>query len=241
MAGQSNAVGYGATESTETPSAQDAIDYNTVSGHVRDVRDPTGFNSYKAEFGSFIPKFVKDYVAATGHNVLIVKTAVGGTSQAQWESGDLLNTSITGINDAATWADGLGAIVELKGILWSQGERDASNINAGSQTKAAYKTSFTNMINTLRTTFGTDLHIFIARTGTQTGASDVGYQDIRDAQDELAAASSYVVMAHTNSVNFAAQSKMVDSLHYNTNGLDEIGAAFASSVAATAPTGIPLP
>lgn len=241
VGGQSNARGLGTGASSVTPSGAYLVDYDSSGNTVKAIGDPSGFGSSIAVTGSFIPNFVDDYTQATGRNVAIVKLAQNGSSQADWaDSNGLLGDAITAINGAGGYFSALGITPLLKGVLWSQGETDASAINSATQTKAGYKSSFSSMIDDLRTEYGTELHLYMVRTGTNTGESDTGYSDIRDGQDELAAASSYVVMAHTDAVNFPGAGKLVDALHYSTPAQDEIGAALASSVVSDSPTGIDI-
>jgi len=246
-AGQSNARGTGPTASTQTPTAGTAFDFNWNTHNYENLDDPRGYGVNAAVNGSWSPKFCKDYYAATGRKVGIVACATGSSEQAEgsnqlpansWDaSGDLTGIAIGKIKKAIEHFTASGFNVSFKGCNWSQGETDGIGINASAITKATYKAALIAMIGRFRAAFG-DIHFWISRTGTKTDDSDAGYEDIREAQDEVAAAYDYVHMAFTGAVDFPGESKMSDNFHYTTVAYDEIGAALAVSAAATGNDGV---
>ncbi len=71
--------------------------------------------------------------------------------------------------------------------------------------------------------------MWVSRTGRPNSADTSGFQDVRDAQDEVATADDFVVMAFTGAVDFPGEGKMADELHYDQTGLDEMGTAMGTS------------
>ncbi len=227
VGGQSNAEGHGEGSPNVISGA-----YEVDGSTVKNLSDPVG----DADTGSAWPAFAKKYHSATGRCIAIVELAKGSTAQAaaanggagNWDtSGSLRGNLVSGVKNAITTLQNKGFNVRYKGILWSQGERDAQAIDSGDITKSDYKTAF----QTLTAYFETQLggRMYVARTGTKDSGDTSGFQDVRDAQDEIAAKKDFVVMAFTDAVDFPAEGKMADNLHYDQDGLDEMGRAMAAS------------
>ena len=238
-AGQSNMVGYGATASAAVPSDGEAYDINPSTFTLKVLTDPTGSGTALSSTGSMLPSFCSQYNIITGRKVAIIKSAKAGTAQhyladsgaGNWDdTGELYSKAVADTYKAIRYLQSRGYSVRFKGILWSQGEADAVNILSTTITKAQYKAAAINMFQKFRAEFG-DIEVILQRTGRPLSADNSGYIQVRAAQDELEAENTYIHIGYTNAVNFPAESKMIDELHYTTAGYDDIGTALAVKAA----------
>ena len=161
IAGQSNAVGYGGTvpgigcgtlgcwDGVYPPAPSPGVyqydaGTNTISAGAEPSHWTQSLFQYTSGSGGAWGAFANRYVAATGHNVLLVPSASGGTYQAQaavasnsiqptlnWEAGGLLfNASIANLNAAIAKATAQGFAPVVKYLFWMQGEADANAIGS---------------------------------------------------------------------------------------------------------------
>jgi hypothetical protein len=127
MAGQSNMAGRGIVESQDTVTSDRIFTINAAGQFTR-AQEPLHFYEPTRtgldcgmSFAFELLKHIPDSV-----NLLIVPTAIGGSSLRQW-TGDSLYRGVhllTNFREKAEWAKQYGAI---KGILWHQGESDAND------------------------------------------------------------------------------------------------------------------
>ena len=83
VAGQSNAVGQGNKDSSVLCGIHTAFEYRMNDSSFAPLRDPAGENwqnFQRANTGSFIPAFAKQYHSQTAKAVLIISAARGGSS-----------------------------------------------------------------------------------------------------------------------------------------------------------------
>lgn len=112
-------------------------------------------------------------------------------------------------------------------IIISLGERDAQQIDSEpTYTKALAKTAFQDLINRIKTDYP-GVIILITELGQLTTGDTAGWQDVRALQNETANEIDNVYISFNNAKNFPAQSKMVDTIHYNFVGNEEMGRANA--------------
>lgn len=230
IAGQSNAQGQGDSTGGIKIVSGRALQYysstlSTITG------DPVG----NALTGSAWPAFINNYYNITGIKVCLVPTAIASTSQTYaanggagtWDTGGtLFNTSVTALNAALTALRAAGYTPNLRGILWCQGEIDGGSITATTITKAQYKTALQTMIANYRTQLGRNLPFYIFRTG---GNGTTGPTQVRDAQEEVAAADYFTDVVFRNAVDFPSRS-LQNGAHYFQAGYDEMGAWGAINV-----------
>lgn len=103
--------------------------------------------------------------------------------------------------------------------------------------QADYRTCLQNMLNYFRTTT-TDsttfpqLPFYISQTGASQGGDSLGYQKVRQAQDQVAQADPYTKIAFRGAVDFIARGMMQPggSLHYLQEGYNEMGREMAKAV-----------
>lgn len=171
VAGQSNAKG--------SPQADDALAYSPIptpgTAYQYDVNDAISAGVdpiYTTDTGSAWPAFMQTYYVLTGHVVGVIGTAIGGSGQ--WGGQCVAPASPTNVNGCwdpaasptnitaavARVQAGLAAYVaagftpSFKGILWAQGEADASYVNVGQESGSDYSTSFDAMRVSLLATLG---------------------------------------------------------------------------------------
>lgn len=143
IGGQSNAQGFnGATTSALaallTPQVPAGC-FQYYGGTISAANDPVG----NASPSSAWPAFCAAYRAATGRNILLVPSAIGGTNQSyltqalvlnNWDdpaissTGTLAPNLVANVNAAMTAARAASYTPTFRGILWSQGENDAGSI-----------------------------------------------------------------------------------------------------------------
>lgn len=258
IGGQSNAVGEGNASSSMQVASGTAYQY--YNGAITLANDPVGPAGNQSNIpagalgGSAWPAFAVAYTRATGHRIGFVPAAVAGSSMeyqaddghGNWDvpahGGTLYGTSNTLLTSAMTAYRNYGFAPVFKGILWSQGEADASNINAGTVgvSQANYISAFETMITNYKTIYGTSTPLYIFETGNVGSVqSDAGYAQIRAAQELVArsAASNslgsdtYAKLVFQNALSFQTRGLMqADQIHYSQFGYNEMGTVGASNV-----------
>ncbi|WP_423744715.1 sialate O-acetylesterase (plasmid) [Haladaptatus sp. SPP-AMP-3] len=242
-AGQSNAGGRG--DATQSPdlSPGTAIEYRNKSASFADpLDDPVQGGVWNgtwfgAETGSAWPSFFKDYYAHTERKACLVGTAVGGSAEHRdaeyhagkhWDDGgDLYPMSVNQIHEAMTALETDGYNPQFRGILWSQGERDATEITDGNLTKSQYKSAFETMLSKFRTEFRSSLPFFLFQTGTRKSGDTTGMQRVRAAQDEVVTSDPYTYMVSDKQKDLPYN----NDLHYTQDGYNTMGEVGALNVA----------
>lgn len=173
--------------------------------------------------------FVNAYQRVTGHSVLMIPAAVGGTailpsspeppSNSWAPNGDLFEASIARAFEAVAEA---GPIARI-GIIFAQGETDARQIARGEATGAYYEAALHQLIDRYRIIFGPTLPFYIIRTGRyQTLQFETGMEAVRTAQERVAAADGPTWIVYRHTVLFPARGWMRDEVHYSPRGLEDI-------------------
>lgn len=156
--------------------------------------------------------------------------ADSGTSHNWGPTAELRGLAETKTADALTE---LG-LISPRAALWCQGERDAQQIDdVVSYTKDDAKTA---MIAVIDWWFGLypNCPFLISVTGdTQAGDNTQGWQDLRDVQRQMADLYDLVYIAFDGAKDFPGEGKMYNHLHYNYEGLKDMGEAFADQVILT--------
>ena len=166
VAGQSNALGYQSFvidptthKDVFTEQGSSAADHKVLltyqeSGTAGGVLPPGRLDSSQKRSGASSPIFGPEvglarYLYGAGHrDLFVVKVAFSGTSLAvDWSShGDDLQSLITRVEAAETWATDNGWSPTVRGIYWMQGESDAMNATYA----AAYRTNLLQFIVNVR-------------------------------------------------------------------------------------------
>ncbi len=232
LAGQSNASGQGDSAlSNSRYFSPNAIEYDILEDRLKELHDPTG-QSWKAlqpaNSGSILPAFAFTITNKTKKKVIVISAARGGSSCNQkaelsdygtWDStGNLFEQTKEKVNAALKHVQ-----CNLSGIIWMQGERDANAINDGLLTGEAYKSSLISLIVRFRNEFGHEVPFFVTQTGYQSGRPMYGNDQIRKIQSDVTRELANVYIAYSETSSFVEKNWMKDHVHYNQNGLNDIG------------------
>lgn len=171
----------------------------------------------------------------TTERVAIIKYGSSGTSLAvDWVPGGDATTTGDGSHYvsfqnrvtsgmAALAAAYPGAVVEIEGMLWVQGERDAK---AGLSYEDLYEANLTNFIADVRATYGSDLPFVISRLSDgQTNISPEPLATVRAAQTAVASADPFAPLIDTDGFGLNG-----DNLHFSAAGQQDLGNAAAATL-----------
>ncbi|HEY2071233.1 MAG TPA: sialate O-acetylesterase [Rhizomicrobium sp.] len=234
IVGQSNALGEG--NAAQSPAIVPGTVLQFYQGQIKPGSDPVG-----ASIGSAWPAFGNAYYAVNKRRVLFVPFAVGKTAQeasadtggGNWDTGStLLSDSMLEVDIAMTALAKAGDVPAFKGVLWVQGEDDAQAINLARPNVSAanYEAALKRMIATYRAHFGATMPFYLFRTGTEVGASDLGYHAVRDAQEDAGQSDPYTYVVFRNAYDFWWRLMMSTNVHYTQPAYNEMGADGAATV-----------
>lgn len=240
IAGQSNAVGQGNAEESPSPPSDTAAEYSLSSQNGFEVlTDPVGFARYRAGTGSAWPAFANTYWEETNSPSVYVPTAIGGTgvhpdsdSGAVWGgSNGLLYRALGHLRGALNNLDNAGIGTNFRGVLWHQGERDASAIDNSQISPSDFREEFTDMIRLYRSEVGGgQAKFWIFQIGRPRDEDTPGFQHVREIQREVAENDEHSKLVFDDCVNFPEEGKMTDGVHYNQEGLNEMGRTGAANI-----------
>lgn len=168
--------------------------------------------AWAANTGAASIAFANALTAAQGIPIAIGDYGLDGTALLQEADtvGYWLNTAAN--QPYAKFLAGINSVGgKCAGIIWDQGQKEGSL--SGSVTKAEYKSGLQTLFARIRTDLGQpNLPMLIAPLGRYTGGStDAAWQDVRDAQYEVAAEANNYLALQTYDVELA-----VDGVHYST-------------------------
>ena len=230
LAGQSNAVGQGDSVTSLKCKPNTSFEFDASANHFFPLKDPAG-NPWKlfqrAGSGSVAPPFAKRLNELTGKQIYMVTAARGGASCSMkaemsdyntWDSsGKLFAMAV----EKAKMAEARSGI-NLSGIIWMQGERDANAIVNGQMTGIEYQKSLENLINRFRKEFGRKLPFYIVQTAYQQDKGPAGCDAVRAAQVAVAIKMKRVYIAYGETGDFARRKWFKDIVHYNQEALNDI-------------------
>ena len=241
IAGQSNAVGQGNKDSSVSCGIQTAFEYRMGDTSLSPLRDPAGEDwghFQKANTGSFIPAFAKQYHDQTGKQVMIVSAARGGSSchtNAELENygtwatkGNipLLENAVIKTRQAMQYS-----ALPLSGVIWCQGERDANALNTGQLTAMEYETALIDLAGRFRKALGETLPFYIIQTGFYKNHTREGFDGVRKVQEKVAERLPNTFLVYKNTGEFEKLGWMKDEIHYSQRGLNDIGEKIANAIA----------
>jgi hypothetical protein len=189
--------------------------------------------SESSQFGPEITfgRAMADLLSGSGTSrVAIIKYANGGTNlEINWRAGG--NGTLNG--DGAEYlafqsgvSNGLAAIraaypvatVQIEGMIWMQGESDAT-----SGYQASYYFNLTNFIADIRATYGSHLPFVLGRlSSAQKSISAAALNVVQNAQGGAAAGDVWTRTVYTDGF-----SVKTDNLHFDAGGQKALGQAFA--------------
>ncbi|OYX93959.1 MAG: hypothetical protein B7Y76_11195, partial [Sphingobacteriia bacterium 35-40-5] len=230
LAGQSNAGGLGDSALSNQHLTNRAFEYDVLVDQIKPLRDPAGQNWKSLESvrgrGTILPSFTKTFSLLQQEDVIVVHAARSGSScsvkaeldnYGTWDSsGKLIWSAIEKTSKAV-----LASKVNLSGIIWMQGERDANGIHAGKLTALEYKAALIWVINAFREKFGKTTPFFIVQTGYQSGREQNGNDAVRLMQETVSKELDNVFIVYTETNLFFERGWMRDFVHYSQQGLND--------------------
>ncbi len=240
LAGQSNACGMGDSSKSNRYCTESTFEYDALLDSVKPLKDPMGqvWESLQtARRGSIGPTFSKVYSDLSHEKVIIFTAARGGSSccnkaeldnYGTWDTSGHLLVLPLAIKKAKMAIVKTG--LPLKGIIWMQGERDANAINDSKQTKEEFKEALKSIIERFRASLGKNVPFFIVKTGYQTDRPQMGNDAVRAMQEEVAKELKNVYVVYNDTDLFIEKKWMYDKVHYNQQGLDDIGKTIAPKI-----------
>lgn len=218
LAGQSNMAGRGKVEPIDT-----IPDYRIFTidkkGEFVLAKEPLHFYEPTKtgldcglSFGKELLNHIPDSIS-----VLIVPTAVGGSSISQWINDSTFRnvTLLTNFKEKIEIGKKYGSI---KGILWHQGESDAT----AQETIEAYNKQLHKLFTLFRNQIGnSELPIMVGKLGSFSKTDD-NWQAINTKIEEYIKTDPNSYFIKTNDLKDKG-----DRVHFNSKGQREIGKRFA--------------
>ena len=225
LGGQSNMLG-GSTDENDLPvglqgEQTDVLFYHNGLSALGNLQPGSG--STAIAFGPEITfgRTVADTYA--NDSFALIKYAKGGTDlENDWDpaTGAEYTTFREVVTQGLAKLTEAGHEVEIVGMLWTQGERDAKQ-----GFEAAYETNLTNFIADIRSRYGADLPFFISQLSSQqTDIPAAPLAQVRQAQANVAAADpdSHLIVTDTYGMQ-------ADNLHFTSAGQMALGDGFADA------------
>ena len=181
--------------------------------------------------------FATAYADATGEAVGLIPAAHGGTSLAEWKPGHSVQPDASPLTLYGAMLDRvrrarLRSDVQLRGVLWYQGESDANTVDAPS-----YAERFDHWLARLRRDLDEpDLPLYAVQLGPYSGSdqsdanTNSAWDLIREAQRTLPSRS------RDTGIVSAVDLGLCDPIHIDAPSLERLGRRLAR-LAATASTG----
>lgn len=240
VAGQSNAVGQGDSTTSVKCSPNSAFEYRFTDDTLVHLQDPVGAKEMsfeKAGKGSICPAFAQKYAELTKKQVIIVAAARGGASchvkaeldnYGTWDKTGRLQLFEKAVQKTEKAIAKTG--VKLNGIIWLQGERDANAINSKNLTIEEYQQALENLITRFRAKFGRKVGFYIVQTGYYTDHPKEGFDQVRQAQKNVAQKLKRTYIVYENTHQFKEKGWLKDLIHYNQTALNDIGETIAKYI-----------
>lgn len=241
IAGQSNADGRAVVSGlpAQLQSPQDDVDFfYKTEGNTAALTTLRPGLTETSQFGPEIllgRRFADLHSSEPGTRVALIKYANGGTSlYSDWKAGGDASATGDGPEYAIfqqTVTSGLAALaaahpsasIEIDAMVWMQGESDTNSLTQAN----AYQSNLANLIADLRATYGATLPFIIGRLSDGQTANDAtGMDIIQAAQDAVAATDPLTEIINTNAFSLKG-----DNLHFDANGQQSLGSAFADESA----------
>lgn len=218
LAGQSNMAGRGKVEPIDTIPNPRILSINK-NGSLIIAKEPLHFYETSMtgldcglSFGKELLKYVPDNIS-----LLIIPTAVGGSSIGQWINDESFRnvTLLSNFKEKVEIGKKYG---KIKGVLWHQGENDAT----AKETIAIYDEQLRKLFTLFRNeTDNQTLPIFLGKLGTYS-KTDESWQEINSKIEDFIKTDSNVYLIRTNDLKHKG-----DNVHFNSEGQREIGKRFA--------------
>ncbi len=219
LAGQSNMAGRGFVEPADTLVNPHILSIDAEANLIY-AKEPLHFyepGRNGLDCGITFAKTLQKQIS-TGISILLLPTAIGGSSISQW-LGDSLYRGIhllQNFKEKMTMGKKYG---QIKGILWHQGESDAN-----SNSLPMYQKRLETLVNSFREIAqNKKLPVMIGELGTYSKNKE-NWQAINTAIHAYAATDKYVSIVSTGDLQHRG-----DSIHFNTEGQRLLGERFAGA------------
>lgn len=218
LAGQSNMAGRGKIEPIDTIQDSRIFTINKERELIL-AKEPLHFYEPSMtgldcglSFGKELLKYIPDSIS-----VLIIPTAVGGSSISQWIN-DSTFRSVTLLSNFKENIEIGKKYGTVKGILWHQGENDAT----AQETIEIYKKQLQKLFNLFRNSIdNNELPIIIGELGSFS-ETDTNWQAINSKIGEYVKTDPNSYFIKTNDLKDKG-----DRVHFDSEGQREIGKRFA--------------
>jgi len=248
--GQSNMEGKGS--SAASPSVANGSIEIRRNGTIQALADPVDASST----GSLYPAFANEWFTRTGKPSAVMNSAFGNTSLLPNASGNWspngANRSLATANEFTAWraiSDSSSYHFGQRNALWLQGENDAGTYNGTTITDTLYTSALENLFDYFDDNLVSLDSIGVITIGTPAASGGAvvdmadsttidNFSKIRRATALGAAAHSKASVVYEGTASYDGLGFMGDTVHYNQDGLDEIGRCAARRLSgnSTAPT-----
>lgn len=242
VGGQSNAKGHAPVSTQPKMPAGVVYVLDSLRNWYNDTTQSTSMLTDTTN--GFSASFAIHWYNKTGHKVLFVPIAVGGSAQCaaadngnnNWDNtgtGTLVTQGLAQIAAAETAAAAHGFTVVRHGVLWLQGERDAAAITSATTDSTTYKNAYINMVGRFRAALGLTLPFYVFRiAGTGTG-----YTQVRTVQTEFPNIDPYSKLVFGDGLAFTTTNGYLntDGIHWTQTGYNLAGRVGAGNIFNTIP------
>ena len=219
LAGQSNMAGRGFVEPEDTLSGKRLLTINK-DGQLIVAKEPLHFYEPNLagldcgySFGTTILKNIPDSIS-----VLLIPTAVGGSSISQW-LGDSLHRNVKLFSNFLEKIEIGRKYGIIKGILWHQGESDANENDI-----PYYKEKLSTLLKRFRSAAGNDsLPVLLGELGSFSN-DKANWKLINKAINEYSLQDNYTTVISTADLEHKG-----DSIHFDSKGQRMMGKRFAEA------------
>ncbi len=219
LAGQSNMAGRGIVEPQDTITHPRILTIDSLGRIIR-AKEPLHFyepNLVGLDCGLSLGKRLVSYLSAND-TILIIPTAVGGSSMSQW-LGDSLYRNVKLLSNFKEKVAIGQKYGEIKAIFWHQGESDANERSIG-----AYPAKIPQLLGTFRSIVQNySLPISMGELGSYSNNNDY-WQMVNAAIHNYAATDVNVSVIGTQDLTHKG-----DAVHFDSAGQREIGKRFADA------------
>lgn len=171
----------------------------------------------------------------TGYKMISIEAASGGAGMGSnsgsstgnnWgDTGNLRVPAVTLTNQALAE---IGTTIPI--ALWTQGERDAQEIDSssGAYTKQDALDNINSILDWWFSNYPESIFVMTELGDRSNGANGQGWQDVREVQNQVASERDNVFIGFNRAKFFWEEGKMKDNLHPNYIGYKEQGEGLAS-------------
>lgn len=233
-AGQSNKRGSATINGTIlTPDEGTAFEF-LPDNNIINMTSQVGTGVYQATNYSCDPKFAIDYYNSTKRKVVIIPTAVGSTALTPTSDSGAGNWSASG--SLRSYAIGRGQAYEaltgkkLRGILWIQGERDATYLHDNPSYETSIQPAIESVFDAFLAAFPTT-PIYVTNIGQLLDGSNLAaWNTFRGIMETVCATKDGVYLSPINTQDFVPDMMDDDNVHWGLDAQNLVGAAYATLI-----------